>query len=97
MDDSMPSLKGSETSNSAEATSSATPPGVLQDLGAAPEVVAAIIAAISAHLNISATQFTISSLKPVASQCNSSFWTIAGRQRLIGQRQDFAILRRRNN
>lgn len=76
---------------------SAKPPGELQEAGNTPEIVAAITAAISACLNVSSDQFVINSLKPVPPVFNSSFWTIAGRKRLMEQRQDLAILRRRKN
>lgn len=68
-----------------------------QESGTAPEIVAAITAAISTYLNIPTNQFIINSLLPVPSSCNSSYWTIAGRKRLMEQRQNLGILRRRKN
>lgn len=75
----------------------AKPPGGLQEARTTPEIVAAITAAISACLNVSADQFVINSLKPVPLVSGYSFWTIAGRKRLMEQRQDLAILRRRKD
>lgn len=97
MDDSQLSLAGSVTANSAKEFCSVTPSGELQQAGTAPEIVAAIAAAVSSYLNMSASKFAISSVISVPSHCSSSFWTIAGRQRLMEQRQDLASLRRRKN
>ncbi|MBS3902411.1 MAG: hypothetical protein KGZ54_10405 [Dethiobacter sp.] len=97
MDDSLLGLAEPDTPTSVKEVSSATLSGGLQEAGAAPEIVAAIAAAISTFLNIAASQLVISSLKPVPPQCNSSFWTMAGRQRLLEKRQDLTILRRRKN
>ncbi|MBT9168964.1 MAG: hypothetical protein DDT19_02316 [Syntrophomonadaceae bacterium] len=97
MDDSLLGLAGSATFNSTKGVSSVTLSDEVQKTGVAPEIVAAIAAAISTYLNISANQFLISSLKPAHPQLNSSFWTVAGRLRLIEKRQDLAILRRRKN
>lgn len=95
MDDCLLGLAGSGTFNSSKGGCPEMISDGLQVAGVAPEIVAAIAAAISTYLNISASQFVINSLKPVPPQHNSSFWTGAGRLRLIEKRQDIAILRRR--
>lgn len=92
-------------------SNSTMPPAVLQEAGAAPvaaavsqqafgtapEIVAAITAAISACLNTPANQFEIVSVQtvqPAHSTANGSDWTVAGRKRLMEKRQDLAMFRR---
>jgi Na+-transporting methylmalonyl-CoA/oxaloacetate decarboxylase gamma subunit len=62
--------------------------------GTAPEIVAAITAAVSACLNSPASEFEIVSLQPVHSTVDGSHWAITGRKRLMEMRQDFAMFRR---
>ncbi|HZK24835.1 MAG TPA: OadG family transporter subunit [Oscillospiraceae bacterium] len=57
----------------------------------APEVVAAITAAIAMYLNSSAEQFNIVSIKP---EKGSSSWVLSGRQIIMANRQNLALSRR---
>jgi len=95
MDDSLQGFAGTSTFNSSQGGCPEILSDGLQVAGVAPEIVAAIAAAISTYLSISASQFVINSVKQVPPQNNSSFWTGAGKLRLIEKRQDIAILRRR--
>ena len=65
-----------------------------QSFGTAPEIVAAITAAISACMDTSATQFGIVSVQPVHSTASGSKWAVAGRKRLMEKRQDLVMFRR---
>ena len=65
-----------------------------QSYGTAPEIIAAITAAVSASMNMPANQFEIVSVQRPQSNCNGSEWAIAGRKRLMEKRQDLAMFRR---
>jgi Na+-transporting methylmalonyl-CoA/oxaloacetate decarboxylase gamma subunit len=66
----------------------------LHQAGTAPEIVAAITAAVSVCLGTPSSQFEIVSLQPAPSSVDGSHWTISGRKRLMEMRQDFGMFRR---
>ena len=65
--------------------------------GTAPEIVAAITAAVSVCLDVPASEFeivSVESVQPVPATQYVNSWAIAGRQRLMEKRQDLAMFRR---
>ncbi|MDW7651400.1 MAG: OadG family protein [Bacillota bacterium] len=67
-----------------------------QSFGTAPEIIAAITAAVSACLEVSSDQFKILAVQPAPSGHNSSTsnWAVMGRKRLMEKRQDIGMFRR---
>jgi len=62
--------------------------------GTAPEVVAAITAAITACLEMPSGQFEIVSVQPAFSAQGPANWPLSGRKRLMERRQDLSMFRR---
>lgn len=62
--------------------------------GTAPEIIAAITAAVSVYLGRPANQFEIVAVQPANSGQNGSNWALLGRKRLMEKRQDVGMFRR---
>lgn len=63
--------------------------------GTAPEIIAAITAAISVYMDLPSTRFELVSVQPAfTSQRVSNQWSVTGRKKLMEKRQDLAMFRR---